>query len=52
MSMAGLAIVMNGIALGALASRREDRVWRVGAASLLQGGSYAASLILSYRHKA
>ncbi|MBL8022754.1 MAG: hypothetical protein JNK54_00530 [Elusimicrobia bacterium] len=48
-AMAGIAIVMQAIVLGALASRSGDRVWRVGIASLLLTSLYGASLLISYR---
>jgi cation:H+ antiporter len=47
-TMAGLAIAMQGTALGALAVRSRHRLWRLGAASLVLAGLYAASLRISY----
>lgn len=51
-AMAGIAIVMQAIVLGALASRSGDRIWRVGIASLLLTGFFGASLVISYRFSA
>lgn len=47
--MAGLAIVMQGVALGALAVHSAHRFWRFGVASILLTGFYALSLLISYR---
>jgi cation:H+ antiporter len=51
-AMAGLAIVMLGVAIGALAVRSADRVWRVGIASVLLAGLYALSLVIAYHFSA
>jgi cation:H+ antiporter len=47
--MAGIAIVMQGVALGALAIHSDHRVWRIGVASLILAGLYGLSLTISYR---
>lgn len=47
--MAGLAVLMQGIAIGALAVRSADRLWRIGIASLLLAVLYGASLVIAYQ---
>lgn len=46
--MAGIAIVMQGVALAALAVHSDHRVWRLGVASILLTGLYGLSLGISY----
>lgn len=46
--MAGIAIVMQGVALAALAVHSNHRVWRMGVASILLTGLYGLSLAISY----
>jgi cation:H+ antiporter len=48
-AMAALAIVMQGVALGALSSHSMHRVWRLGTASVALAALYFLSLYLSYR---
>lgn len=52
LTLAGAGIVMQAVALGALAVHSADRVWRFSIASLLLVGLYAASLMVSYRFSA
>ncbi|GEM_PF-611708 len=47
-SMAGLAIVMQSLAIGALAVRSQERVWHFGIVSVLLAILYGLSLIIAY----
>jgi cation:H+ antiporter len=48
-SLAGVAIVMQGTLLGALAVQSATRVWRVGLASLALAVLYGLSLVVAYQ---
>jgi cation:H+ antiporter len=47
--MASIGIVMQGVALGALAGSSTHRIWRFGAASILLMILYIISLVVSYK---
>lgn len=48
-ALAGIALVMQGTLLGALAVHSGHRVWRVGVASILLAGLYFLSLLATHR---
>jgi cation:H+ antiporter len=48
LTMAGVAIVMQSIVLGALASRSAHRIWRVGVTSVVLAILYGGGLFIAY----
>jgi cation:H+ antiporter len=47
--MASIGIIMQGIVLGALISKNNNRIWRFGIASIFLALLYGVSLFISYR---
>jgi len=49
LTMAGIAIIMQSIVLGALASRSAHRIWRFGVTSILLAVLYGGGLFIAYQ---